>query len=253
MVTVYCDVPYSYLNTVEYGKYTDGYYTGMVSSEQQGGDYISVYKGSKIVKKDDAIIVHLAIKAFGTDSEGKELPATVKFTERGFEAGEDITTPIILALGDTVTITNPSYDSPVWVKASLNKGTSIFNCDQYLGGVAFNGLDNATLGESYGTSFSMNSAQDENTGSYYFTFEQTTEEAGEYYFMIRQGYGSAKLTLAKNGDVVDGISEMTVSTTGKGVKVYNLNGTLVGENISGLRAGMYIISENGKSTKVVIK
>lgn len=253
VVTVYCDVPYSYLNTVEYGKYTDGYYTGMVSSEQQGGDYISVYKGSKIVKKDDAIIVHLAIKAFGTDSEGKELPATVKFTERGFEAGEDITTPIILALGDTVTITNPSYDSPVWVKASLNKGTSIFNCDQYLGGVAFNGLDNATLGESYGTSFSMNSAQDENTGSYYFTFEQTTEEAGEYYFMIRQGYGSAKLTLAKNGDVVDGISEMTVSTTGKGVKVYNLNGTLVGENISGLKAGMYIISENGKSTKVVIK
>lgn len=254
VVTVYCDVPYSYNNTVEYGKETEGYYTGMIATEQQGSDYVTVYKGSKIVKKDDAIIVHLAIKQFGTDSEGKELPGKVTFTERRFEAGEDATTPMILALNDTVTITEPSYSSPVWVKATLKKGTSIFKANQWLGGVVFTSLEAAEKGEDYGTSFSMNGAQDEKTGDYYFSYELTSEEGGEYYFMYRQGYGSALLSLIKDGDEeeVDGISEITEGAS-KGVQVYTLNGVKVAESTTGLKAGMYIISENSKSKKVAIK
>ncbi len=253
VVVVACDVPYSYTNTVEYGKSTDRTLSAMMTSEQQGSDYVTAYKGKKVVKQGDAIIVHLAIKAFGTDSEGKEQPATVTFTERGFVAGEDVTNPIVLTLGDTVTVSTPSYDNPVWVKATLQEGTAILNCDQYLGGVVFSSLEDAQLGESAGTSFYLGGAQDEQTGAYYYSLQQTVSASADYYFMMRQGYSNARLTLVNDGQHTTGVSTLAATGAQQGMKVYSVSGAMMGQSLKGLKAGMYIVSENGRTKKVVIK
>lgn len=223
------DVPYSGSYTVEMGKSTDSYLSQIVQTV--GGQ--TVYKGSTPVKTGDIVYLHLALN--GDVLEGK----TVSLLIRDYEMGEDVSMPIELEDGATVSIGNASYDSPRWFKMTLkNVESYTLSATNYIGGTLYQGLANAQAGSNpeypYFTC-------DYSTGIYSYTVSKPAD--GEVYFAIDFNYSNATLSLSIKQDAT------TIETIEAVVSQDDSYYTLQGVKVDRPTKGIYI--HNGR--KVVVK
>lgn len=86
----------------------------------------------------------------------------------------------------------------------------------------------------------------------YETNETTDLTSGSYTFTTESGVNDIRFKLAFEGDDKTGIT--AVEKAGQTApKVYTVDGKYVGNNIEGLKSGVYVINQSGKSHKMLVK
>lgn len=260
VVTVDCDAPYDYNSIVEFGKETDSYLSGMVSTVTNGSNTNTVYRGQKNVKAGDAILVHLKMKSNVDNYK-------VTFAERDYQAGESLDNPLAIELGKTVNLPSVTRSTPVWCTVNLHKGTAQFKSDGYVSGMLYANKEDAAR-DVNGTYFSFQ-YDSSLEGTMNYSFSQSIAADGEYYIQFNDSYGQVNLTLFNDGTstginianasagsyslaggqiVARGQAKVSVFTLG-GAKV----ATLRGGNAVVLKPGVYVVNADGKTNKVVVK
>ena len=261
VLVIESDVPYTSGDQMMYGKSTDNYLSGMMTSVQDGEDYVTIYKVETAAVVGDVYLVNLKLTA---PYEGK----VVKFTIRDAEPGETVDNPIVLVPGETVAVPAVSRTKPMWYKASLDAGPVKITTDNYINGTWYEGRDNAVAGN--GSSMMFNTTWNEDYTVMTNTWESTVATAGDYYIMVDQSYGNVNMTLegtptSISSAAVDGSSVsvsgniLSVSADNADVKVYTVSGAMVvNETVSGgasfsLDSGIYIVRINDTVKKVIVR
>lgn len=86
----------------------------------------------------------------------------------------------------------------------------------------------------------------------YETNETTDLTSGSYTFTTESGVNDIRFKLAFEGDDKTGIT--VVEKAGQAApKVYTVDGKYVGNSIEGLKSGVYVINQSGKSHKMLVK
>ncbi len=266
MLEIKCDATYDYSSDVSAGKSTEDYLPTLMTSVEEGGDYISKYEGTIKVAEGDKILVHLQLKN-SLDLDGK----TVTFNLRDFEPGEDFSNPLELTDGLTATLPAASYAVPVWCKMNLTKPSKwFFDLSGSIQGYLYKGKEDAAadvnsemlnLNVEYGDDWSA---------TYSMSDSIKAGEEGEYYFKFTMSYEPVTVKVTITEDPTLGINTVngnaaafrmvgnTLVVNGDAdVKVYSLNGVKVAErNAQGtllLNKGIYIVNVNGKAQKIAVK
>lgn len=243
-LNIACNAEYNPNSYIEYGKATDEYFNALMNYKQEGGDYVTVYEGSTKVAVDDVVYVHLQL-ASATDG------ITVTFTLAEPQAGESAENPIVLELNKPVTIPVPSYSEPVWVKINANGKDDVkVKASDYVGGTWYESAD--ALNDELAPDATFQGDYDEDNNYVYF-FTATGVQKGACYLMFYRAWEEVTLTLISGSDeTTDGIESVNAAKTGA-VQVYTINGQKVANTTEGLKAGLYIVSQNGKTQKVIVK
>lgn len=261
VLTVYCDAPYNWTNTVEFGKATDDYLSAMITTapdpEDKGGT-ISIYKATVSVKKGDKYLMYISLA-----NATEQYKAT--FTERDYEAGETVETALVLEEGKTVSVNAASNTHPIWVKARLGVGTAQLQSSDYLNGSMFSSLEDA---QNLTNARSFYFQQDYSSSDNICNYNPEIETEADYFFRFTSSYEGTTVTLVKSnasataistvGESQYGFSVLNGQIVAKGkVDVYSVNGSKVASLSDGgnttLKAGVYVINCNGKAKKVVVK
>lgn len=222
---------------IEIFKNDEPYGTTMMTTQQNGSEYTTVYGGKLTVTKGDKLYIHFNIA--GTVAGDK-----IKFTKHEAEPGETAANPLIITAGKTITVSGASRNTPVWLKASLPAGKTTFRFGGYMMSYLYNSLEEAKNGTNEVEVRTDYVQQADGSWVYEYTKEMAT--AGDVYFKFVDSYGPTGFTWV---DTATGI--WSVETTGDNkMSIFKLDGTKVNE-ISG--DGVYIIKTGGKTKKVVIK
>lgn len=227
---------------------TTYYYTWTVETE--GDYYIKVEQNT----------APATITVSGTEPEPEPEPEP--------QPGETIATAIELDANGQTTVPQSSADEPVWCKVALQAGTMTITATENAVATWFAGRDAAEALNGTPVMFAPVVGEG-SEGAYAWT--ASIAEAGEYYMLLEGS--EAELTLTVESGVTNGIGSaaatqaavsvsgriVTVSAKEASVAIYGLAGSRVaGGEVSGsarfsLRPGVYIISVNGKATKLTIK
>lgn len=246
VLTIACDAPYSRRYTVTYYKNDDTNGSSMISYDYT--TYETEYKAEISAATGDVYYVYLS----GVSSD-----YTVTFTMAELGEGQSVDTAIEIFKDVEVNIEEATEALPMWYKVYLAEGTVNIDFDDsveanwytsYADAASGNGAElNATFWYNY----------DEETYEYTYgcsgSYDITADEEGYHYIEITYGYD---VNLIVSGDAVvespaDGIGAINATvTTGA---VYNLSGMKVGTTTAGLPSGVYVVTANGKTRKVVVK
>lgn len=258
VITVDCDAPYDYNSTVEMGKESEDYLTGIMYTENDGSSSTTYYRGSRSVSAGDVLVLHLKMKSNMSNY-------SITFSQRDYVAGESLSTPIVLEENKTVTIPTAGRTNPIWVKASLVNGEAKFKSNGYLSGNIYSSAEDAKNdvgGEYVAFTYDYTSSNNE------YVYNKTVSKTGEYYFMFTQSYGETDITMISNGSTTaigninanSGAYMMngnTLSANGENVSVYSINGSRIANVANGnsinLKAGVYVVYSNGKAKKIVVE
>ncbi len=234
-----CDAEYNGTNQVEYGKENE-YMTGMVATKTDGSNYETYFHGTKVLKADETVLVHLKLTG---NAEGVK----VTFAEEDVPQGLSVDNPLTINVGETITI--PAA-SEVWVKANLTKGDNTFTSNASSRTFLYYSLEDAQSGSnseyvSYDTYYDPN-----DNYKLTATYKKTVNEDQTVYFQFPYVSYAFTFTFASDG-TASGINDIHVN--GGTVEVYNINGAKVADTTNGLKSGIYVVRQNGKAKKVVIK
>ena len=258
-----CNADYYYSSNVSAGKSTEDYLPSIMTSYEEGGDYITKYEGDVRVAKGDTIIVHLELKN-SLDINGK----TVTFNLRDFNPGEDFSNPLELVDGAEVTIPLSSYEYPTWAKMKLDKAAKfVFTPSASINAYLYSSKEDAESGN--GRELNTKAEYDDNwNASYTITDSIKAGEEGEYYVKFVGNWEVITMKVSIIPEVVTAINNIDNTAdnfrmTGNkliangNVKVYSLNGQKVAEqNAQGvicLEKGIYIVNINGRTHKIAVK
>lgn len=230
-----CDIPFS-----------DGDFVGIAKNKDEAISMVDYdvndqpeYKGILQVSARDVLYVQLMLHG---DMTGKK----ITLTERDAQEGETYLKPFVLEEGQTVDVPHASTKKPVWVRVTLPKGDSKFWIS--------NGNMNLMV---YENAFNIKSDEGQNvqmsdvvmpdgTPAFEFTVNVPQNNMTRW-LKIMYTDGEPKLTFVEAEST--GISHIEADADGR-KSVYALDGT----KLSGITAGgVYIIKQNGKTQKVVVK
>ncbi len=235
-----CDAEYNGTNQVEYGKEGE-YMSGMVTTKSDGSDYKTYFHGARVLAKGDAILVHLKLTG---DAEGVK----VTFAEEDVPEGLSVKNPLTIKPGETITV---PVGSEVWVKADLTKGTNVFTSDAANRTYIFYSLADAESNSNY-EYVSYDTFYDPNDGyKLTATYKKDVEEEQTVYFQFPYVSYSFSFTYESTG-TPSAISGVSAEGNGK-VEVFGINGVKVADTTAGLKSGIYVVRQNGKAKKVVIR
>lgn len=248
-----CDVPYGGgSERIEVIKNNDQYGSTMMSTETVGSESNTVYKGRITVAAGDKLYIHCQINS--TKNASGEA-GTISFTQHEAQPGETVTSPLVLEKDNVVTISNPSYDTPVWVKVELPAGSTDLQFTGYINGEVYTSVEDASEGRNGQGVYSQQVYADANytpakdsEGNDIFKWTQYMGEAGTVYFKFTRTGGDSQVKM-RFYQVASGISSIEAIGDSK-VSVYRLDGTKV-DKVSG--NGVFIIKSNGATKKIVIK
>lgn len=238
-LTIDCDVDFDDNSFVYFGKDANSM-TGMVSSVGSGSSYTSMFHGTVILSAGEAIYVNLKLKG---NVEGK----SVTFVENEIPVGFRANNPFVLEVGQTIDL--PEGTS-LWAKARLTKGDNVFVTHSYVDVYYYTSLEDALSGNNRQT-VNFNTEYNSETYEPTNTFTKNVEEAQDIYFMFQRIYSPITFQFVSDGTTT-GIDGINADNNVK-AEVFTLNGVKVGESINGLNRGMYIVRQNGKAKKIVIK
>lgn len=240
-LTVDCDAEYNGSSLVEFGKENE-YMTGMVSTKSVGGNYESYFHGTKVLNAGEALLVHLKLVG---NAEGYK----VTFAEGDVPQGLTVENPLTIKVGETLTL---PVGSEVWVKADLTKGTNTFksnaNNRTFLYGSEAEAKE-GTNGEyvNYDTFYDPN-----DNYSLTATYTKTVDEDQTVYFQFPDVSYEFTFTFESNGTET-AISDINAADNNTTTEVYGINGVKVAETTAGLKSGVYVLRQNGKTKKIIIK
>ena len=239
-LTVDCDAPYmdNGSSMVYFGKENE-YMTGMTATRQDGTNYDTYFHGTKVLNAGESLLVHIQLTG---NVEGYK----VTFAEGEMPAGTSATKPLDIAEGESL---NLKSNTTVWVKANVTKGENVFVTDQTVRTMLYTSLDDAKS-ETNGEVVSYDQEYDENW-NVTCTFRKTFDADATVYFQIFGSYSDYTFTYAAGGNAT-GINGINGDSKAK-TEVFNLSGIKVADTINGLASGVYVVRQNGKAKKVVIK
>ena len=241
-----CDAPYNgNSDYIEICKNEELGGSRMMGTETVGSETNTVYKGRISVMKGDKLYVHCMLSGTVT---GKK----VTFVQHEEQPGENVANPLVLEKGKSVVVSGASYNVPVWVKVELPAGDTQLNFNGYVSGYMYTSLEDAKADVNgtymssvpqYGENYTP--IYDEN-GDQVYLWTQSMYQAGVAYFKFTSCNGTVKMTYK---DVSTGINTIEAISDGKAA-IYKADGTKVNQ-ISG--AGVYIIKQDGKTKKFIIR
>lgn len=239
-VTIDCDAPYydNGSSMVYFGKENE-YMTGMTATRQNGSDYDTYFHGTKVLNAGESLLVHLQLIG---NVEGNR----VTFTEGEMPAGMSALKPFEISVGESVDV---KTNNTVWVKANVTKGENVFVANQAMRTIIYTSLEDAK-NETNGEFVNYDSSYDENW-NITCTLRKNFDADATIYFQIFGTYSDASFTFQSNGTAtaINGISGAATAKT----EVFNLNGVKVANSTEGLEDGVYVVRQNGKAKKVVIR
>ena len=239
-LTVDCDAPYNDngSNQVYFGKENESM-TGMVATRQDGSSYDNYFHGTKVLKAGEAILVHVQLTG---NVEGYK----VTFAEGELPEGMSVSKPYTVKVGETVSL--PS-NTTVWVKADVTKGENVFVATASVRTILYSSLEDAQ-NETNGEYINYDTQYDENWNPI-CTLKKTFDEDATVYFQIVGSYNDYTFTFQSDGKTtgINGIGNSTSTKT----EVFGLNGVKIADSTNGLANGVYILRQNGKAKKIVIK
>lgn len=239
-LTVDCDAPYydNGSSMVYFGKENE-YMTGMTATRQDGSDYDTYFHGTKVLNAGESLLVHMQLTG---NVEG----CKVTFAEGEMPAGTSASKPLDIAAGESLSLKS---NTTVWVKANVTKGENVFVTDQTVRTMLYTSLEDAKS-ETNGEVVSYDQEYDENW-NVTCTYRKTFDADATVYFQIFGSYSDFTFTFAADGTAtaINGIKGDAAAKT----EVFNLNGVKVADTTKGLASGVYVVRQNGKAKKIVIK
>lgn len=252
MLTVYCDVPYYYQNSAQWGKTTDEDLSYIMGSDSE---YNTIYQADMAVQEGDEVVVY--IKMLNVEDGGK---ANVTFTLRDYAEGEDASKPFVLELNQPVTIPALSYSStiPIWLKVTANGGEIVINTENSLTCYRYSSYEDAVNDYNGAYDYTEN---DYDNNIYNFVFNG--EKGTDYYLKITSNWYDQQVTLTKNGDT-DGIEAIdaaqNLADDTASAQIFSIDGQKVTDaaGTKTLKPGIYIRTAKTsdgatRSTKFVVR
>lgn len=244
MVTVDFDGDFNSANTVEYGKDgkdqygNDRYLSPMITSTLVGETSTNIYRGTMVLAEGEALLVHLKLVG---NVEGKK----VTFTEGDVPAGYAAKNPCVLQPSDSVDV---KRGSEFWVLANLTEGDNLFKINTYCRVFTYSNLEDALnlTNEDYP---SFDYKYEDNQESYWLTKTVDADQPIYFRFMPDNDF---TFTYVKGGKDVTGIVSAEADTDGI-VEVFTIGGTKVADSTDALKQGIYVVRQNGKTFKMVVK
>lgn len=244
MVTVDFDGDFNSANTVEYGKDgkdqygNDRYLSPMITSILEGETSTNIYRGTMVLAEGEALLVHLKLVG---NAEGKK----VIFTEEDVPAGYAANNPCVLQPGDSVDV---KRGSEFWVLANLTEGENIFKLNTYCRVFTYSNEQDALnlTNEDYP---SFDYKYEDNQESYWYTKTVDADQPIYFRFVPDNDF---LFTYVKGGKDETGIVSAEAATDGN-VEVFTIGGTKVADSTDALKQGIYVVRQNGKTFKMVVK
>lgn len=224
---------------VEFGKENE-YMTGMVSTVMSGSTSVNKYHGTKVLGAGESVLVHVSASV---NVEGWK----VTFAEGDVPQGLSAENPLVLEPGKTLTV---SPNSAVWVKAVLGKGENVFTANANNRTMLYTSLDDAKA-ESNGeyVNYDVTWAPDYMSQTDVFRKTVDAEQTVWFQFMSVSSEFTFEFTSGGAETAVNGIH-----TEGNaGVEVFTLDGVKVASTTEGLAKGIYVVRQNGKAKKIIVK
>lgn len=239
-------------DNVTFGKSTDELQSLMnYSVDPTTGDYIYEFKGSVAVSEGDVVLVNLKKLTYAT----AETKVVFTIGEQG--PGETKAKAYQLVVNTPIEVGTPSASAPIWCKIVGNGEAIQLKSNNDVYGYWYTGEDLANEdAEDYDNYFSVDHMESLEDGTYYYLYDRTVTEANVHYLKLIRTWGVEPITLTllagQNADVTDAIGTVNAQANAA-AEVYNLNGQKVADKTAGLKAGIYIVSQNGKTQKVIVK
>ena len=246
MVTVDYDGDFNASNTVEYGKDgkdqygNDHYLSPMITSTLVGETSTNIYHGTMVLNEGDALLVHLKVAG---NAEGTK----VTFAESDIPAGYAANNPYVLYAGKSVEV---KRGNEYWVLAYMTEGDNVFMTNTYSRVYTYSNEEDAKnlTNEDY-PNFEYKYENDQE--SYWFTKTVDAEQPIYFRFMPDNDFTFTYVTGGKE-DPGTGIVS-TETNVDNNVEVFTIGGVKVADSTKALKKGIYVIRQNGKTFKKVVK
>lgn len=244
LVTVDFDGDFNTANTVEYGKDGkdqygyDRYLSPMITSTLVGETSTNIYRGTIVLLENEALLVHLKLVG---NAEGKK----VTFAEGDVPAGHAANNPCVLKPGESVDV---KRGSEFWVLANLTEGDNLFKTNTYCRVYTYSNEEDALnlTNEDYPN---FDYKYEDNQGSYWLTKTVDADQPIYFRFMPDNDF---TFTYVKGGKEETGIVSAEANTDSN-VEVFTIGGAKVADSTDALKQGIYVIRQNGKTFKKVVK
>ena len=230
-----CDVPFS-----------DGDFIGIAKNKDEAISMVDYdasdhpeYKGLLQVAARDVLYVQVMLHG---DMAGKK----ITLTERDAQDGETYLKPFVLEMGQTLDVPHASTKKPVWVRVTLPKGDSKFWLSH--GNMSLMVYENAfNIKSDEGQNVQMSDVvMPDGTSAFEFKINVPQNNMTRW-LKIMYTDGEPKLTYVDEEST--GIAHIDANADGK-KSVYTIDGTKLDE-MKG--SGVFIIKQNGKTRKVIVK
>lgn len=246
MVTVDYDGDYNASNTVEYGKDgkdqygNDNYLSPMITSTLVGETSTNIYHGKMVLNEGDAMLVHLKIVG---NAEGTK----VTFAENDIPAGYAANNPYVLYAGKSVEV---KRGNEYWVLAYMTEGDNVFMTNTYSRVYTYSNEEDAKnlTNEDY-PNFEYKYENDQE--SYWLTKTVDAEQPIYFRFMPDNDFTFTYVTGGKEDPGTGIVSAET--NVDNNVEVFTIGGVKVADSTKALKKGIYVIRQNGKTFKKVVK
>jgi hypothetical protein len=236
-----------------------------VEYKKQGGYASRAYDGTNLtatfpVEEGEVYLFHIV-------SPNVQPGNTVEISIRDYEAGETLSKAITLQPDSATTLPNPTRILPTWTKATVKSGTLTLTAEENgsVSGYIYKSYEDAQAGTNgtsfYMTNYDYTTYQSLDHYVYTTTLSVDGDTAAVYYIEFTSSYatnliitlsGDAVQETVENSDVTTGINGILSSEEGV-IRVFDLSGRQVNADSFKTQAGTYIIRENGRTRKVVIK
>ena len=184
------------------------------------------------------MLVHLKLVG---NAEGKK----VTFAEGDVPAGHAANNPCVLKPGESVDV---KRGSEFWVLANLTEGDNLFKTNTYCRVYTYSNEEDALnlTNEDYPN---FDYKYEDNQGSYWLTKTVDADQPIYFRFMPDNDF---TFTYVKGGKEETGIVSAEANTDSN-VEVFTIGGAKVADSTDALKQGIYVIRQNGKTFKKVVK
>ena len=216
----------------------DRYLSPMITSTLVGETSTNIYRGTIVLLENEALLVHLKLVG---NAEGKK----VTFAEGDVPAGHAANNPCVLKPGESVDV---KRGSEFWVLANLTEGDNLFKTNTYCRVYTYSNEEDALnlTNEDYPN---FDYKYEDNQGSYWLTKTVDADQPIYFRFMPDNDF---TFTYVKGGKEETGIVSAEANTDSN-VEVFTIGGAKVADSTDALKQGIYVIRQNGKTFKKVVK
>lgn len=216
--------------------------SGMISTIMDGSSSVNKYHGTTVLAEGGYVLVHITSKA---SVDGKQ----ITFAEEALPQGLTVDNPLTVEAGETINVETYSGQT-LWIKAELTPGTNTFTTNAANRTRIYFSLDDAAT-EQNGEDVNYDTFYDpDNNYQLTATYKKDVTEAQTAYFQIVGATYGFNFTFASKGTTgINAVENASDAAT----EVFTMNGVKVADSAKGLEKGIYIVRQNGKASKIIIK